>query len=133
MLNELVEIMGVDAVVALVKARGGVRAHVPTPQRVNQSILLDIVGVEALRKLAARCGGTALDIPLCRSWLARLMLHEGGHSHAQIARAVGFTEHTVRNLDRADWGAKPCSGTSTDIGHSSEASRSVQSHSEQLS
>jgi hypothetical protein len=99
--------MGIPAVIALVEARGGVRIHVPLPPHISTSILLGILGAPALQKLAERLGGAAISVPVCREWRARLMLHSGRFSHAEIALTLGCTDNWVRKLSRADHSPMP--------------------------
>ena len=101
--SELVACMGPALTIKLIEAQGGLRIYVPYPAGVPGSTLAAIVGEEALLRLAQRHGGCKLTVPLCREWRVRMYLHEGGRSHAEIARLVGCSWKRVQYLSHADW------------------------------
>jgi hypothetical protein len=67
--RELVEVMGLDATINLVKSFGG--DDLKIPEVVNGTsrmwvILVEIVGPEAAEKLVGRYAGTPIYVPTCR-------------------------------------------------------------------
>ena len=104
---ELVECLGVAGAVRLIEERGGVRVHVPRPEHAHRSYLAGFLPADGLLKLASALGGSSISVPLCREWRARLLLHEGGRSHAEIARLVSATDNWVRKLVGTDWTPLP--------------------------
>ncbi len=104
---ELVECLGVEGTLKLIEARGGVRIFVPKPANIAESWLADILEPQGLQKLAQAFGATEIAVPLCREWRARLLLHAGGRSQADIARMVGATESWINKLALSDWTPRP--------------------------
>lgn len=67
--RELVEVIGLDATIDLVKTFGG--DDLKIPQEVNGTsrmwdILVETIGQEAAEKLVRRCAGTVMYVPMCR-------------------------------------------------------------------
>jgi hypothetical protein len=104
--TELVTCLGVAGTLRLIEARGG-RGPVPTPARAAGSWLVELLGVDAVRCLAAAMGGSRIEVPLCREWRTRVLLHEGGRSQAEIAQKVGVSLRQVRALAHSDWTPMP--------------------------
>lgn len=94
--NQLVEIAGEEAAMALVREHGGGRVYVP--QRPEGSALAATVGVDAARKLAEARGGETLEIPLWKRGVYAYHRRQGW-SQARAARAAGVTDRTARNWD----------------------------------
>lgn len=70
--RELVEVMGLDATIDLVKTFGG--DDLKIPEVVNGTarmwdILVETVGPHAAEKLVKRCGGTVIYVPKCQAAL----------------------------------------------------------------
>ena len=106
-LADLVSFVGPDLALLLIERRGGTRVHVPLTSGVSKSFLLDLLGEEPLQRLAKARGGCLLKMPVCREWRTRMYLHQGGRSHAEIARLVGSTESYVQKLAHTDWTPQP--------------------------
>jgi len=96
----LVRLIGAEAAFRLLEARGGVALFIPRDAARSQ--LVDIVGEDAVRKLASTMGGLEYRVPLAREW--RIIVHRVLHkrSYREIALTVGCTESAVwRTLNRA--------------------------------
>jgi hypothetical protein len=95
-LAHLVRLIGADAMLRLIEARGGTRLYVPQVPDDASPIAADI-GLEAARALAREYGGETIKVPTCKVWRARVY-HARGLSYAKIARRLGCTESTVWRL-----------------------------------
>lgn len=67
--RELVEVIGLDATIDLVKDFGG--DDLKIPEVVNGTsrmweILVETIGPQAAEKLVRRCAGTVIYVPMCR-------------------------------------------------------------------
>lgn len=98
-LEWLIAPLGVEATLALIEQRGGVRVFVPLEPTADNE-LARIVGLDAARALAAAFGGERLRVPLARgkwtgAWRARIY-RARGMSLPEIARRLGCVENTVR-------------------------------------
>lgn len=95
-LENLASRLGAWGLFKLIEAHGGLRLYIPrTPKEKDD--LVQLLGLEAVQKLAAEWGGDYLRVPLARAWFARCLLAQG-NSQRQIARAMRTTENTVRTL-----------------------------------
>jgi DNA-binding CsgD family transcriptional regulator len=91
--EELASIIGADATLALIEAKGGRRVHVPSGKGGGVS-LARIIGAEAAGKLHASFGGMDIKVPIEAGWRIRLY-RSRGLSYSEIAKKVGVTEKTV--------------------------------------
>lgn len=92
----LVALIGPEATLALVERWGGTRLYLPKSSG-SDSELWAVVGADAARYLSERYGREQIEVPGARQW--RILVYRGrGMSHAQIARATGCTERTVRRF-----------------------------------
>jgi hypothetical protein len=102
---ELVEVIGEEATLLLLEARGGTRAYIPATIPAGHWLALAI-GPEAAALLAAHLatgrGGGAVELPLGRGGgaaLRRRRIHAGlraGRTANAIARELGLSVRTVR-------------------------------------
>ncbi len=107
--GEIEEVIGLDAAVALIKARGGLTVEVPS-SRAENTALARIVGAEACQKMIDYYGPGRLPIPMAgivgraardRALKARAMkMIDAGASNAQIVMACGLSRRTVQNYRR---------------------------------
>lgn len=99
-LRRIAGLVGTEAALKLVGARGGIRLYVPAAPR-PQSTLAQIVGIEAASKLAGEFGGLTLVVPRAAACLRaernRRIREEKakGRSAAEIAREFQVTERLV--------------------------------------
>ncbi len=99
-MKAFVELLGSrDAALKLIEARGGRLLYIP--HRAERSDLVEIIGADALARLATRAGGDRLKVPLGREWRVQI-LRARGQSHGEIASTLGMTESGVyRSLRRS--------------------------------
>ncbi|PID95862.1 MAG: hypothetical protein CSA85_00120 [Alphaproteobacteria bacterium] len=107
--GEIEEVIGLDAAIALIKARGGLTIEVPS-SRAENTALARIVGVEACQQMIDYYGPGRLPIPMAgivgraardRALKARAMkMIDEGASNAQIVLACGLSRRTVQNYRR---------------------------------
>ncbi len=90
-----VDLIGVEATLALIAARGGTRLYVPKVAAGSE--IAGEIGDHAAGLLAAEYGGTYLNVPLVKAWRAA-MLKASGRSYADIARAIGSSESGVYKM-----------------------------------
>lgn len=88
-----------EQLLAFIRAFGGTRPYIP--KLPGPGPLVDAVGWDGARALAAWRGGEAVSVPLARNWQIRVLKHEG-HSYSEIARELRITQRAVwSNLDAA--------------------------------
>lgn len=88
----LVKMVGPEAALALVEARGGTRLYVA--QTPEGSEIEKIAGLDAAKKLSAQYGRDWLRVPLARPWRI-LCYRAAGMSYRAIARKAGCTDANV--------------------------------------
>lgn len=94
--DELLDLLGANAMFDLVVAFGGTRLYVPRYRREATTEIAGL-GTEASRRLAEAFGGLFIRVPLCREF--KLVVYEGrGLSNAQIAVKLGITETGVDKM-----------------------------------
>ena len=103
-IQELAATLGLDATLAIVEARGGIRLYVPRGWR-SDHWLVPLIGPDALRQLVAHWGGEEIDIPRCEASLRAARERQigtelQGDSVARVARRYGYTERGIRKLRR---------------------------------
>jgi DNA-binding NarL/FixJ family response regulator len=88
----LVAIVGPEAALALVEARGGTRIYVG--EAIEGRTVADIIGVEPAARLAEAYGRETVKVPLAREW--RVLVYKArGLSYREIALKAGCSENTV--------------------------------------
>lgn len=98
MISRLVNLIGDEAALALVAARGGRPVYVPEHPTATCE-LAKIVGLDAATILGQEFGREAVTIPVAREWRI-LKYSEQGKSVPQIASLVGAHVDTVRKVRR---------------------------------
>lgn len=93
LIDQLVETIGEDSLIALCEAHGGTRLFVPA----DPAILAPLIGRQASAQFSRRFGGVTLRTPLARDRRAR-HYRALGLSNAAIARKLGLTETGVDKL-----------------------------------
>lgn len=103
-LQAMADVIGLDGVLALVKAFGGVRLYVPT-RLPDEHILVELLGRGAAERLAAEYGGQPhFDIPraegLVRALRNRRILADraAGRSLRELALQYRLTERQVAKI-----------------------------------
>lgn len=100
----LVEEVGFDAAVRLAEAFGGTPLYIPRNPKPDQKIAR-AVGMEVARKLAARWGGDAHDIPMAKSARRAPIITavaQGRLKKMEAARILGMSLRQVRRLVNED-------------------------------
>jgi len=94
--EELGELIGKSATIALAEAFGGTRLYVP--RRVAaEHVIARTIGLKPAEALCRTFGQLTIRVPLARELRAR-RLREQGMSNAKIAVSLGLTEGGVRGL-----------------------------------
>lgn len=93
--QELLEMLGEDAFLALVEARGGIRLFVPEDPTDSQ--LIDIIGGQAAHRLARKYGRCYIKVPLARTMRALRMVRQG-KTNTEVALHLRITESGVEKL-----------------------------------
>ncbi len=101
--QDLVDLIGLTAALAIVEERGGIRLYVPT--RVSRDHwLAKTIGPRAFGTLVDVYAGEEIDVPRCVDALravrelAIINDARAGLSQAQLARKYGYTERGIRKL-----------------------------------
>lgn len=109
---ELVELIGFDAAMILVKEFGGTHLNIPKNPKPTHR-LVDVIGFIAFEKLCRYYGGGQLEIDLCANLLnkqkQRLILNgvAQGKTNAQLAREFRTTERQIRRIKQLHHYAEP--------------------------
>jgi hypothetical protein len=111
--QHLVNILGMDAAMALIEAHGGTRLYVPTLARLTpEHPLSALLGYAAARKLCDALSGPELRVPLCPQIKRAVAVAEfmAGVPASILARRFKTTETTIwRWVKAAD--AQRCNRT----------------------
>lgn len=97
-LGRLRDIIGDEATLALVEARGGRQVYVPVEPAEDQ-VLARIIGLDALRQLGQEYGREFVTVPVAREWRIAVYSAQGVPT-PEIARRVGAHIDTVRKCRR---------------------------------
>ncbi len=104
-MHEIIRVVGIDAAIIIVQARGGVRLYVPKVADPTHW-LANAIGVSAMAALIAEMGGDEIEIPFCKEALiaikerAILKKAQSGKSQSALAREYKMTERGIRKLLR---------------------------------
>lgn len=97
-LGRLRDIIGDEATLALVEARGGRQVYVPVDPAEGAEIAR-IIGLDAARRLGQEYGREPITVPVAREW--RIAVYSAqGVTVPEIARRVGAHIDTVRKCRR---------------------------------
>jgi Mor family transcriptional regulator len=100
---EMIDVIGLEAALKLVKTHGGTHVWVPAQAR-GDHWLAEMIGLESLKKLCAYYGYTQIHIPRCVALLRAIKdksISDGfaaGMTNKDLARAHGTTERTIRRI-----------------------------------
>lgn len=96
-LNQLSDIMGLNAALSLVRTMPGVRVYVPANMTESNAIA-QIVGMEAAQKLSKHFAGDRIQLPSIKLQLQDIQLYQlkaDGFSNKDCALKMGVTERTI--------------------------------------
>lgn len=103
-LEQLVELLGLPAALALVERFGGVPIYLPHPSRVKaDGDLATAIGIEAARKLAAAWPQEHVVVPRAAAYLRRqrdaaIRRDRATMSEREVALKYGTTDRHVRRI-----------------------------------
>ena len=104
-LQAIADIVGVPAALKVAERWGGTRLYIPEQPAEDHDLSI-LIGIEAARALGEAYAGERIEIPKADCW-GRALKHQlildaraNGQSQAQVARAHGYTERHVRNIER---------------------------------
>lgn len=104
-IQEMIDVIGLQATLLIVQERGGIRLCVPT--KVSESNwLTQLIGKEAMSKLVEYYCGEEVEIPRCASAIKAAQDQKifeklkAGVSQAKLAREFGYTERGIRKLKK---------------------------------
>lgn len=104
-IQEMIEVIGLQATLLIVEERGGIRLCVPTKVK-SDNWLTKLIGTEAMIKLVDYYCGEEVDIPRCASAIKAAQDQKifeklkSGVSQAKLAREFGYTERGIRKLKK---------------------------------
>ena len=96
--DELLEVIGADALLKLIEARGGTRVYIPDDP--ENSGMPGLIGAEAAQALTKHYGRGSITVPLAKAWRAAHYRRVEALSHAAIAMKLGMSEDAVQKLLR---------------------------------
>ena len=113
--DELLALLGEDAVFALAEEYAGTRLYVPSKRLGDRHLIVRAIGREAADKLHERFGTATIRMPLMRDLRARRH-RENGMSVQRIAVRRGMTENGVGRILKRLGATKrrPITGKRTD-------------------
>lgn len=102
-MRALIDVLGFECAMRLLRARGGQRVHVPVS---TSRALSTIVGADNARRLCDRFGGQELDLPKYDKVAQRLRdemisAERPEHSLNQLAAKYNLTRRHIQNIVRA--------------------------------
>ncbi len=102
MMRALIEVLGFDSTVALLRARGGQRVHVPLSA---SRWMIDLVGEQGAFKLCHKYGGQELDLPKHDKIVQQLRDKKirderNKHSLNELAAKHNLTRRQIQNIVR---------------------------------
>lgn len=106
-IQELSDLIGLPATLAMVKAYGGVDLKVPVRTRSGgktRGDLIALLGTVATERLILNYGGERLAVARCAAALRHqrnieiIAAYDAGQMPARLARAYGMTERNVRHI-----------------------------------
>ena len=102
-LEEIAEVAGTAAALAILAAKGGTRVYIPKSAKLGDDHwLVVLVGLEPAEAIADHFGGTQVEIPLLgggtrgKSWRVLRKALAEGHDLATAARLAGVCVRTAR-------------------------------------
>jgi hypothetical protein len=101
LLQEISELTGLKAALALADEWGGRRLYIPSIERLHETHeLVRVVGMAAARKIALQYGREQVAVPLARASLKRQIVTEieNNLTNAAIAKKLGTTERWVERV-----------------------------------
>lgn len=104
-IQEMINVIGLQATLLIVEERGGIRLCVPTKIKAD-NWLTQLIGTEAMIKLVDYYCGEEIDIPRCASAIKAAQDQKifeklkAGVSQARLAREFGYTERGIRKLKK---------------------------------
>jgi hypothetical protein len=99
----LVDLIGMDATLLLVKHYGGTHLNIPKKAKPDHN-LVSLIGLSTFQALCLRYGSTKLEIDLCITVLRQQQKQriladvERGMTNAQVARKHNTTERQVKRI-----------------------------------
>lgn len=91
----LVDLIGEEAALRLLEARGGTRVYCADPS--EDRSLVAIIGLDAAAKMRAKYGANRVKVPVGRQW--RVLCYKAmGLAHSKIALRAGCSETTVGDI-----------------------------------
>lgn len=108
-MRQLIAVIGMEATIRLLRARGGQRVHVPESR---SKLLTDIVGAESARQLCERFGGQELDLPKYDKVAQQLRdvairAERPGASLNELAARHDLTRRHIQNILRDNESSDP--------------------------
>jgi len=104
-LQLIADIIGVPGALKVAERWGGVRLYIPMVPDEDHD-LAKLIGIESASRLCEAYAGERIEIPKADCW-GRAIKHKlilaaraNGESQAKVARAHGYTERHVRNIER---------------------------------
>lgn len=101
-IEELEDIIGLDALGLLIASFGGTRLYIPSPERLKPDHKLCLnIGDVAAAALSAACGGEIIDLPVLSRYQAKARHKEiirrrlNGESINTVAKETGCTNRLV--------------------------------------
>lgn len=104
-IQEMIDVIGLQATLLIVEERGGIRLCVPTKVK-SDNWLTQLIGTEAMIKLVDYYSGEEIDIARCASAIKAAQDQKifeklkAGVSQAKLAREFGYTERGIRKLKK---------------------------------
>ena len=92
-LRLLADAAGIEAAVAIALARRGTRLRIP--QKAEGSVLADVAGLDAARRIVAELAEEVIEIPLAKRLLAKWLRDEGWPVE-KIANRLGIARRTLQ-------------------------------------
>ena len=103
-IQEIVDVIGLNATLLLVQERGGISMHVPTKAK-EENWIAKLIGFDEMKKLVCVFAGETIHIARCAAAIKQAQHEEifikhiqRGISQSKLAREYGYDERSIQRL-----------------------------------
>lgn len=93
-LRDIADVTDYDTAMTIALKRRGTRLYIP--QSAEGSVLEDLVGIDAARKIVDELSNSVIDVPMVKKLLAFWLREQNGWSLPKIANALGTSPRTLQ-------------------------------------
>lgn len=95
-LRDIADVTDYDTAMQIALKRRGTRLYIP--QSAEGSILVELVGIDAARKIVNELANSVIDVPMVKKHLAFWLRGQAGQTLPKIANTLGISPRTLQYL-----------------------------------